>query len=257
MADLHGKHAIVTGGGSGIGAAIAEALAGAGVRVTLMGRTRESLDRQAEKLRGVAETQAIVADVADAASVRTAFELAAQGFGPATILINNAGQAASAPFTGTSLELWRRMLDVNLTGAFLCSQAALPGMLESGYGRIVNIASTAGLIGYAYASAYAAAKHGMVGLTRSLALELARKNIMVNAVCPGFTDTAIVQDAVSNISAKTGRSEAQAREELAARSPQRRLVQPIEVANAVLWLCAPGAEAVTGQAISVSGGEVM
>ena len=149
------------------------------------------------------------------------------------------------------------MLAVNLDGTFHCTQAALPGMLDSGWGRIVNIASTAGLTGYGYVSAYCAAKHGVIGLTRALALELASKNITVNAVCPGFTETDLLREAVSNITAKTGRTEQEARTELASRNPQKRLVQPEEVANAVLWLCSPGSEAVTGQAIAVAGGEVL
>ena len=189
--------------------------------------------------------------------MKAGFARAAGEFGPVSILVNNAGQAVSAPFVKTDLALWQRMLQSNLTGTFLCTQAVLPGMLAAGYGRIVNVASTAGLIGYQYVSAYCAAKHGVIGLTRSLALELAKKNITVNAVCPGYTDTEIVRAAVANISAKTGRNEDEARAELARSNPQGRLVQPQEVANAVLWLCLPGSEAVTGQAIAVAGGEVM
>ncbi len=257
MANLSGQHAIVTGGGRGIGAAVAAALAQAGGRVTLMGRTREVLVAQAAKLKSMAGVQAIEVDVAEPASVQRAFAEAEQEFGPAAILINNAGQAASAPIGKTDMALWQRMLGVNLTGTFLCSQAALPGMLAAGYGRIVNVASIAGLAGAAYITAYCAAKHGVVGLTRSLALELARKNITVNAVCPGYTDTDMVSAAVANIAAKTGRSAEEAKAELARRNPQGRLIQPQEVANAVLWLCLPGSEAVTGQAISISGGEVM
>ena len=153
--------------------------------------------------------------------------------------------------------LWRQMLDVNLTGTFLCAQAALAGMLPAGYGRIVNIASIAGLAGAPYVAAYCAAKHGVIGLTRALALEFARKNITVNAVCPAYTETDMVGAAVANIVAKTGRSADEARAELVRRNPQGRLMQPQEVANTVLWLCLPGSEAITGQAISVSGGEVM
>jgi NAD(P)-dependent dehydrogenase (short-subunit alcohol dehydrogenase family) len=149
------------------------------------------------------------------------------------------------------------MLAINLTGTYLCTQQALPAMIQQDFGRVVNVASTAGLKGYPYVTAYCAAKHGVIGLTRALALETARTNVTVNAVCPGYTDTDIVRDAVRNITAKTGRSEAQALEAIAAANPQQRLVKPDEVANAVLWLCLPGAEAVTGQAISVSGGEVM
>ena len=166
------------------------------------------------------------------------------------------GQAESAPFAKTSLDLWQRMLAVNLTGSFLCAQAALPGMLDAGWGRIVNIASTAGQRGYAYVSAYTAAKHGVVGLTRSLALEVARKGVTVNAVCPGYTDTALLHESIANVVAKTGRSMEAARDGFAAGNPQQRIVQPDEVADAVLWLCGEGASAITGQSISVSGGEV-
>ncbi|MFZ5510805.1 MAG: SDR family NAD(P)-dependent oxidoreductase [Pseudomonadota bacterium] len=254
---LQGLHAVVTGGGSGIGAAIAEALARDGARLTLLGRRREPLEEQAQRLGQWSEAQALCADVAAADSVAAAFAAARERHGPVDILINNAGQAASAPFAKTDLALWQRMLEVNLTGTFLCTRAALPDMLARGRGRIVNIASTAALVGYPYVAAYCAAKHGVLGLTRALALELAQKGITVNAVCPGYTETEIVAAAVDNISAKTGRSRAEARGELERRNPQGRLVQPGEVANAVLWLCRPGAEAITGQAISVSGGEVM
>jgi NAD(P)-dependent dehydrogenase (short-subunit alcohol dehydrogenase family) len=254
---LAGQHAIVTGGGRGIGAAIAEALAQAQARVTLMGRTAEVLQAEADKLRATTEVQAVEVDVTEPQSVQQAFARAAENFGPAAILINNAGQAASAPFEKMDLSLWQRMLGVNLTGTFLCSQAALPGMLKAGYGRIVNVASIAGLTGGPYITAYCAAKHGVVGLTRALALEVARKNITVNAVCPGYVETDMVAAAVSNIVAKTGRSADEARAELVRRNPQGRVMKPQEVANAVLWLCLPGSEAITGQAISISGGEVM
>ena len=257
MASLSGQHAVVTGGGRGIGAAVAEALAQHDARVTLMGRARDVLLSQAAKLRSTAGVQAIEVDVTEPASVARAFAAAAADFGPAAILINNAGQAASAPFEKTDMVLWQRLMAVNLTGTFLCSQAVLPGMLKAGYGRIVNIASIAGLAGAPYVTAYCASKHGVIGLTRSLALELARKNITVNAVCPGYVDTDMVRAAVSNIAAKTGRSTDEARAELVRRNPQGRILQPQEVANAVLWLCLPGSEAITGQAISVSGGEVM
>jgi NAD(P)-dependent dehydrogenase (short-subunit alcohol dehydrogenase family) len=254
---LQGLHAVVTGGGSGIGAAVAEALARDGARLTLLGRRREPLEQQAQRLARWSEAQALCADVAAADSVAAAFAAAQQRHGPVDILINNAGQAESAPFAKTDPALWQRMLDVNLTGTFLCTRAALPGMMARGRGRIVNVASTAALVGYPYVAAYCAAKHGVLGLTRALALELAQKGITVNAVCPGYTETEIVAAAVDHISAKTGRSRAEARAELDRGNPQGRLVQPGEVANAVLWLCRPGAEAVTGQAISVSGGEVM
>jgi NAD(P)-dependent dehydrogenase (short-subunit alcohol dehydrogenase family) len=253
--DLQGRHALVTGAARGIGAAIARMLAQQGARVTLLGRKRETLSALAAELPG--EHGFVVADVAVEAQVQAAFAQARAARGPVTILVNNAGQAESAPFAKTSLALWQQMLDVNLTGTFLCTQAALPDMLAAGGGRIVNIASTAAQKGYAYVSAYAAAKHGVLGLTRSLALELARRGITVNAVCPGYTETDILRESIANVVAKTGRSEAQARAEFAAGNPQQRIVQPGEVADAVRWLCGEGASAITGQAISVSGGEVM
>lgn len=254
---LQGRHAVVTGGGRGIGAAIARALAGQGARVTLMGRTLATLEREAAGLRTLTDVHCRTVDVADAGSVAAAFSAAADALGPVAILVNNAGQAASAPFGKTDPALWQQMLDVNLTGTYLGIRAALPGMLDLGWGRIVNIASTASLRGYAYVSAYCAAKHAVLGLTRSLALELARKPVTINAVCPGYTETDIVRDTLANIQAKTGRSAAEAEAELVKHNPQGRFVQPEEVANAVLWLCQPGSEAVTGQAISVSGGETM
>ncbi len=177
--------------------------------------------------------------------------------GPLGILVNNAGQARSERFDRTDTSLWDAMLAVNLSGPFHCIQAALPGMLAAGWGRIVNVASTAGLAGYAYVSAYCAAKHGVVGLTRALALETAGKGVTVNAVCPAMPDTDIVRDAVRNIAAKTGMDEARAREQLAQRNPQGRLVRPEEVAHAVAWLCQPGAGAINGQSIPVDGGEIM
>lgn len=264
-APLTGRHAVVTGGGRGIGLAIAQALAAGGASVTVMGRDAATLQDALARIADAASAagapraglHAQSVDIGDEASVETAFAQAAAALGPVTILVNNAGQAGSAPFGKTDLALWRRMMAVNLDGTFLCCKAALPGMLAAGGGRIVNVASTAGLIGYQYVSAYVASKHGVIGLTRALALELATKGVTVNAVCPGYTETDIVRDAVANIVAKTGRSEDQARAELAKSNPQKRLVQPAEVANAVAWLCLPGSESITGQAISVSGGETM
>ena len=253
---LQGRHAVVTGAGRGIGAAIAVSLAAAGARLTLVGRNRKPLDELCASLPGGPHSGAI-ADVADPAQVQAAFEAARSARGPVALLVNNAGAAESAPFGRMSLDLWQRMLSVNLTGTFLCTQAALPDMLAAGWGRVVNIASTAGQKGYAYASAYAAAKHGVIGLTRSLALETARAGVTVNAVCPGYTDTDLLQASVRNIVERTGRSAEAARAELAAANPQRRLVQPAEVAEAVLWLCGEAAAAINGQSISVSGGEVM
>lgn len=254
---LRGRHAVVTGGGRGIGAAIARALVAQGAAVTLMGRNAATLEEEAARLREIGPAQCQAADVADAASMAAAFAAAAATLGPVAILVNNAGQAVSAPAGKTGLELWNRMLAVNLTGTWLGIQEVLPGMLQHGWGRIINIASTAALRGYPYVSAYCAAKHGVLGLTRALALELAKKPVTVNAVCPGYTETDIVREALDNIREKTGRSETEARAELVKHNPQGRLVQPDEVANAVLWLCLPGAEAITGQAISVAGGETM
>lgn len=258
------RHAVVTGGGSGIGAAIARRLLADGHRVTLMGRNPQRLHTLHTALPAGQQARCAwqACDVGDEASVAAAFAAAnhsgtAGGFGPIDWLINNAGQAATAPLAKTSLATWQQMLQVNLTGTFLCSRAVLPGMVAQGHGRIVNLASTASLKGYAYVAAYCAAKHGVLGLTRALALELVKKGITVNAVCPGYTDTEIVAEAVHTIVAKTGRSPEAARAELAAANPQGRLVQPEEVAATVAWLLRDDSAAITGQAIAVAGGEVM
>ncbi|BEP53491.1 D-beta-hydroxybutyrate dehydrogenase [compost metagenome] len=252
---LTGRHALVTGAARGIGAEIARTLAAQGAVLTLLGRDAQALQRVAETLAGSGHG-VVAADVADPQAVQSAFAQARAERGAVTVLVNNAGAAESAPFLKTSVELWQRMLSVNLTGSFLCAQAALPDMLDAGWGRIVNIASTAGQKGYAYVSAYTAAKHGVIGLTRALALEVARKGITVNAVCPGYTDTDILRNSVANVVGKTGRSEADALAEFSSVNPQKRIVQPAEVADAVRWLCGEGAASVTGQSISVSGGEV-
>lgn len=253
--NLQNRHAIVTGGGQGIGAAIARQLVAQGANVTLLGRKLETVQslaaEQPERM------HAVSADVSDAEQVHTAFSEARQRFGPIAILINNAGQASSAPFLKTDAALWKQMLAVNLTGTMLCTQAAVPDMLSAKWGRVVNIASTAGLTGYAYVAAYCAAKHGVVGLTRALALEFAKKGVTVNAVCPGYTETDIVRDSIANVMAKTGRTEEQARAEFTAGNPQGRLVQADEVADTVAWLCGPAASAITGQSIAVCGGEIM
>jgi 3-hydroxybutyrate dehydrogenase len=198
-----------------------------------------------------------IADVTNPESIHAAFQSCRERAGPITILVNNAGQARSAPLATAPDELWNDMLSVNLTGVYHCIRAALPDMLQVGCGRIINVASTAGLIGYPYVTAYCAAKHGVIGLTRALALELARRNITVNAVCPGYTDTDMVQEAIANIRAKTGRDEAEATAALTSRNPQGRLIRPQEVAETVAWLCTRSAESVTGQSIAVAGGEVM
>ncbi|MCU7369565.1 SDR family NAD(P)-dependent oxidoreductase [Paucibacter sp. O1-1] len=251
MNELQGLHAVVTGGGSGIGAAVAARLLAAGARVTLMGRSLDKLQAQQALLGSDVAVQTV--DIGDEASVKAAFA----AVGPVDILVNNAGQVETAPLHRTSLALWQQLLNVNLTGTFLCSREVMAGMSERGFGRIINVASTAALKGYAYVAAYCAAKHGVVGLTRAMALELARKGVTVNAVCPGYTETDIVAQAVATISEKTGRSAEAARAELAASNPQGRLVQPEEVAASVLWLARRDSAAITGQAIAVCGGEVM
>lgn len=254
---LAGRHALVTGGARGIGLACARALLQRGARVTLLGRDGAALDAATDSLARLGQVQAVSADIADEASVRAAFAQAEVEFGPVQVLVNNAGQAVSERFDRTDSALWQSMIAVNLTGTFNCIQAALPGMLKEKWGRVVNVASTAGLIGYGYVSAYCAAKHGVVGLTRSLALEVALKGVTVNAVCPGYTETDIVRGAVSNIVDKTGMSPEAARAKLAERNPQGRLIQPEEVAETVAWLALPASASVNGQAIAVDGGEVM
>ncbi|MCV2356418.1 SDR family oxidoreductase [Paucibacter sp. B2R-40] len=251
--ELKGLHAAVTGGGSGIGAAVARRLVVAGARVSLLGRKLDKLQGQAAALAPLGQIDVCQVDVADETSVKAAF---AQ-IGRVDILINNAGQVESAPLTRTSLALWQAMLNVNLTGTFLCSREVVGGMSERGFGRIINVASTAALTGYAYVAAYCAAKHGVLGLTRAMALEFAKKGVTINAVCPGYTETDIVAQALDKIADKTGRSLDEARAALVAANPQGRLVQPQEVADTVLWLAQRGSGALTGQAIAVCGGELM
>ncbi len=252
---LAGRHALVTGAGRGIGAAIANALAAEGAKLTLTGRNQEALDRLAGEL--PAESFVTVADVTDPATIASGFAEAEEALGPVDILVNNAGIAASAPFRKLDAEHWNRILAVNLTGVYTCTHAILPGMVERGWGRVINIASVAGLRGYAYTAAYCAAKHGVIGLTRSLAIEHARTGVTVNAVCPGYTETDMVTQALDTIRSKTGRSEDEALAELTRMNPQGRLTRPDEVAGAVLWLCDAGSDGITGQAIAVAGGEIM
>jgi NAD(P)-dependent dehydrogenase (short-subunit alcohol dehydrogenase family) len=251
---LTDKHAVITGGGTGIGAAIATALAAEGARITVMGRRLKPLEATAAQL---PEARGVRCDVTDIDNIAAAFERVRAGFGPVDILVNNAGAAATAPFHKLDVQHWRRMMAVNLDGVFNCTRAVFDEMRARGWGRIVNVASTAALKGYAYVSAYCAAKHGVLGLTRALAMEAAKSGITVNAVCPGYTDTDIVWAAVKNIAEKTGRSVEEAGAEFTRFNPQGRLIQPAEVADTVAWLCRPQSASITGQAIIVAGGEVM
>ncbi len=248
-----GRHALVSGGGRGIGRAVAGALAVRGARVTVLGRDVAALEKVV--VSGLAAAF-IMADVTDPAAVGRAVVEAEAALGPVEILVNNAGAAESAPFAATSQAVWERMLAVNLTSVFNLTRSVLPGMMDRRFGRIINIASTAGLRGYAYVAAYCAAKHGVVGLTRALAQEVARSGVTVNAVCPGYTETDLLTQSLTNAAAKTGRSEEQVRSAFLKSNPQGRFVRPAEVAAAVLFLCGDEADAMTGQAIAVAGGEI-
>ncbi|RAZ84078.1 3-hydroxyacyl-CoA dehydrogenase [Mesorhizobium hawassense] len=249
---IDGKHALVTGGGSGVGRAIALALAKAGVAVTICGRREAALAevaKESDRIFGLA------ADVTNEAEMADVYRKAEAARGPFDIVVANAGMAGSAPAHKTALADWQRTLDVNLTGAFLTVKPVLAGMLTRKTGRIIFVASTAGLKGYAYVAPYVAAKHGVVGLMRALAAETAKSGVTVNAVCPGFVETDMLEESVQRIVEKTGRSIEEARQNLSAVNPQGRFIQPDEVAAAVQWLCSDAARSITGQAISISGGE--
>lgn len=246
------QHAVVTGGASGIGEAITERLVQAGMRVTIMGRDQERLLATAKRL--AVNSQQV--DVSSAEAVESGFAAAVAINGPVNILVNNAGVAESCAFSKMDVDLWNRMLAVNLTGTYLCTKNVVATMSKAGYGRVINIASTAAHKGYAYVSAYCAAKHGVLGLTRSLALEMALKGVTVNAVCPGFTDTPMLERSLQTIIENTGLNRQQALAEIVKNNPQGRLIQPVEVAEAVLWLCHPNSASVTGQSIAVAGGEI-
>ena len=247
-----GRHALVTGGGSGVGKAIALALAEAGMAVTICGRREAAL---AEVAKENDRIFGLAADVTNEAEMAALHQKAGAARGPFDIVVANAGMAGSTPAHKTSLADWQHTLDVNLTGAFLTVKPALAGMLGRKQGRIVFVASTAGLKGYAYVAPYVAAKHGVVGLMRALAAETAQSGVTVNAVCPGFVETDMLEESIQRIVEKTGRSMEEARQTLSATNPQGRFIQPEEVADAVLWLCSDAARSITGQAISISGGE--
>lgn len=256
---IKGKHAVVTGAGSGIGATIAKTLAAKGAKLSLMGRRLDALEttRLSFTPSEQANTQCISCDVSDSDSTSEAFAAAISTFGTVDILVNNAGAAPSKPFHKISTTDWRQVMAVNLDGVFNCTSEVIDAMRSNESGRVINIASTASLVGYAYVSAYCTAKHGVLGLTRALALETATKNITVNAICPGYADTEIIQASVKNIIKKTGRSEEQALKQFTQTNPQGRLIDPQEVADTVIWLCSNSSRSITGQAISLSGGEVM
>lgn len=244
---IAGKHVVVTGGGSGVGADMARLFADAGAQVTIMGRTEAALKAQGLPWQ--------VCDVTDAAAVVAAFEAARAAHGPVSVVIANAGAADSKPFARMSAQDFEAMLSVNVTGVFNVWQAALADMKAAGWGRMIAVASTAGLKGYPYVAGYVAAKHGVVGLTRALSLELAKTGITVNALCPGFIDTPMLDRSVANIVAKTGKSAEEAVADLTAGNPQKRLIQTDEVAGAALWLCSDAARSVNGHTLSLSGGE--
>ncbi|MFW2543654.1 SDR family NAD(P)-dependent oxidoreductase [Primorskyibacter sp. 2E107] len=245
---MTGKHIIVTGGGTGVGAKIAHTLAAKEYDVTILGRTKETLAEQ-----GLSYG---LCDVTRPDSVEEAFAQARGTYGPIAGVIANAGAAESVPFAKMSAEMLNAMLAVNLVGVSTVWQAALPDMKAAGGGRMIAIASTAGLKGFPYVAAYCAAKHGVVGLTRALALELASTGITVNAICPGFIDTPMLDRSVATIVEKTGMSEEDARTSLCAGNPQKRFIQTDEIAGAVEWLLTDAARSVNGQAISISGGEI-
>jgi len=257
FSQLKNAHVLITGAGKGIGRSIALELSGYVGQLTLVGRKSEPLNEVRSLIGNHCQVQYFECDISHEETVKRTFQLASQSFGPVGVLINNAGQAYSAPFHKTTLNDWQNMLNVNLTGAFLCTQACIKDMLELPFARVINIASTASQKGYPYVSAYTAAKHGVLGLTRSLALEYVKSPITFNAICPGFTDTDLVKESLETISQKTHLSPEQALMELIKNNPQKRLISPIEIAHQVLSLCHDHSQSINGQALSVAGGEVM
>jgi 3-hydroxybutyrate dehydrogenase len=252
---LNGKSALITGGGRGIGRAIALEFARNGARVAVAARTAEQVEQVAAEIG--ADAVALVCDVSDPESVARMFSRMREVFGNPDILVNNAGIAESATLVNTTDELWHRHLAINLSGTFYCTRAALPAMLKRGWGRVINVASIAGKSGAPYIAAYSASKHGIMGLTRSAALELATTGITVNAICPGYVDTDMVTRGVDQITAKTGRTAEEALESLKKMSPQNRLVTPEEVAAIALLLASDAGRGINGQGINVDGGSVL
>jgi NAD(P)-dependent dehydrogenase (short-subunit alcohol dehydrogenase family) len=246
---LNGKHALVTGGGRGIGQACALALAQAGASVTVVGRNRRNIEAVAAQVEG----RALIADLSDRADTDRMLAQAGQ----VDILVNNAGIAESAPLDKTTDELWERVIELDATSPFRVIRALAPAMVAAKWGRIINIASNAGVSGYGYTAAYCAAKHAMVGFTRALAIDLARTGVTINALCPGWVATDMAAEAVARIAAKTGRSDAEARATLENMSPQRRMIQPEEVAHTAVMLCADEARGIHGQTIVIDGGAIL
>lgn len=253
MSDLSGQHAVVTGGGSGVGAAIALALAGAGAKVTVTGRRAEALGEIAAQHNAITPA---AGDVTDEASLFACYDTARAENGPIDLVIANAGAATSKPFAKSGAGDLRQMLEVNLVGVFNSFHAALPDMLGRGSGKMIAISSIAGLRGAPYIAPYCASKHGVIGLVRSLSLELAPKGITVNAICPGYVDTPMTDRTIDNIVAKTGMDPVTARTELEKFSPQNRLIEVDEIAGTVLWLCSDAARSVNGAAIPITGGDI-
>ncbi|HXE57544.1 MAG TPA: SDR family NAD(P)-dependent oxidoreductase [Gemmatimonadales bacterium] len=258
MTRLDGRTAVVTGGGRGIGRAVAEALAGAGAAVVLGARSVGEVEAAAAGLRTLgAQAWGLALDVTDPGSVDRFAKEAGALLGRVDVLVNNAGTASSAPLHRQTLEEWQRLFAVNVTGTFLCTRAFVPGMVERRWGRVVNVASVAGLAGAKYVAAYAASKHAVIGFTRSVAAEVAATGVTINAVCPGYVDTPMTDESVRRIMEKTGMSRAQALEAILGTTPQRRLIEPAEVAHAVLALCDERAKGINGQAVVIDGGALL